>query len=343
MARSTKRNSTIYDVASLAGVSPKTVSRVINGQPNVTEATRLRVTDAVARLQYEQNPLAASLRRGRGDAVAILVGPLTDPFFASLADGVQRVARRRGATPTLIATGDADTERSLVESFVRRQIGGVVMVPESPDQSYLGELTEQIPVVFADRRGAGVDCDTVIIDDDAAAREATAHLLAAGHTRIALIGDLDRVSSAGARERGYRAALAAAGIACDDDLVAHCPDPAAVVAAVDRLLASPRPPTAMFSSNAQASLALVSRLHTAGRTDVAVVCFGDFPMADALTPAITVIDQDPVEMGEAAARLLFDRIDGAADAPPSTLVLPTRLITRGSGELLPRTDETELP
>jgi len=338
MTETAKWNSTIYDVAALAGVSAKTVSRVMNDSPNVTDATREKVTTAINELQYERNPLATSLRRGRGDAVAIVVGPLTDPFFASLASGIQHVAKERGSVPILITGTEADParERSLVESMVRRQVSGIVLVPIGPDQSYIASLPPEVPVVFADRRGGLVERDTVIVDDEAAAFEATEHLIRAGHRRIALVGDLDKVSSAGARERGYRDALVAAGIDVDHALIAHCPSPESVVQAAHELLALAEPPTAIFSSNAQASLALVPYLHEADRTEIAIVCFGDFPMASSLKPGITVIDQDPVEMGEAAARMLFARLDGTADASAQTLVLPTRLIARGSGELPPQ-------
>lgn len=337
MSNTLKRNSTIYDVAALANVSAKTVSRVINSSPNVTAETQDRVTRAIAELHYEQNPLARSLRNGHDEAVAIVIESLTDPFFASLASGVQHVSASRSDAPTLIANseGQAGREQSLVSSLVRRQIRGIVLVPLEADQSYLEKLPADLPIVFVDRHGTGVRRDTVVIDDQAAAHQATAHLIDAGHRRIALVGDLDLVSSAGARERGYRSALAEGGIAVDDSLICHCPTREAAVEATAGLLALPDPPTAVFSSNAKSSLGIVPFLHSSGRADVAIVCFGDFPMADAVTPAITVIDQDPVEMGEAAARLLFERIDGHAEDAPRTLVLPTRLIERGSGELAP--------
>lgn len=338
MAEAAKRNSTIYDVAGLVGVSAKTVSRVINESPKVTESTRSRVLEAIATLEYEQNPLARSLRSGRDETVGIIFESLTDPFFASLASGVQRLSQQRSTAPVLIATTDGlpGRERAIVDSLVRRQIGGIILVPLDADQSYLESIASHVPLVFVDRHGSNAVRDTVVIDDQAAAFEATTHLIAAGHTRIALIGDLDVVSSAGVRERAYRDALSVAGIAVDPELIAPCPTREAAVEAVARLLALPTPPTAIFSSNAKASLGIVPFLHFVRRTDIAIVCFGDFPMSDALNPAITVVDQDPVEMGEVAARLLFARIDGLRDEPPETLILPTRLVVRGSGEIPPR-------
>lgn len=331
------RRSTIYDVAARVGVSAKTVSRVINGSPHVTDATRRRVLEAARELGYEQNPAARSLRSGRDNAVGIVLESLTDNFFGGLASGIQQVNLDRNAVPTFLVTTERHPgrERQLVESLVSRQIGGMIIVPMEADQSYLDDLNDDVPVVFVDRYGTGVERDTVVIDDEGAAYEATAHLAASGHTRIALIGDLELVSSAGARERGYRRALENLGIPVDEKLIAHCPTQESAVLATGRVLGCENAATAIFSSNATASQAIVPYLHATSRTDVALVCFGDFPMASALVPGVTVIDQDPVELGEHAARLLFSRIEGTRTGPAETFVLPTRLVPRGSGELPP--------
>jgi LacI family transcriptional regulator len=329
------RRSSIYDVAASAGVSAKTVSRVINGAPNVSVETKARVDAAIAELGYAQNPLARSLRAGRDASVGIIVESLTDPFFGSLTSGAQGVLQAGEHAMLLASTQGVDgREQELVQAFLSRQPAGLIVVPLEADQGYLDTIAPRVPVVFVDRPAAGAARDTVVNDDEAAAYGGTRHLLDHGHRSIALIGDLERVSSAGIRERGYRRALAEAGIPGDDRLVFHCgtQDEAARAALV---AVEEHGVTAVFSANAKATLGLVPALLPRGHSDVALVCFGDVPMATAVTPALTVIDQDPVELGEAAARLLMERIDGL-DTPPQRVVLPTRLIPRGSGELPPR-------
>jgi LacI family transcriptional regulator len=329
------RRSSIYDVAASAGVSAKTVSRVINGAKNVSAETKARVDAAIAELGYAQNPLARSLRAGRDATVGVVVESLTDPFFGSLTSGAQRVIQAGDHAMLLASTqGVAGQEQALVQAFLSRQPAGLIVVPLEADQGYLEDVARDVPVVFVDRHGRNAARDTVVIDDEQAAYDGTRHLIDHGHRAIALIGDLEQVSSAGSREHGYRRALADAGLPVDDALVFHCgtqEDAAhAARAAVDE-----RGVTAVFSSNAKATLGVVPALFPHGHHDVALVCFGDVPMATAVTPPLTVIDQDPVELGEVAARLLLERIDGL-DGPPQVVVLPTQLIQRGSGELPPR-------
>jgi LacI family transcriptional regulator len=332
---STGRRSSIYDVAASAGVSAKTVSRVINGEQNVSVETKARVDAAIAELGYAQNPLARSLRAGRDASVGIIVESLTDPFFGSLTSGAQGVLHDGEHAMLLASTQGVDgREQELVQAFLSRQPAGLIVVPLESDQSYLDSVAAGVPVVFVDRPATGAQRDTVVNDDEAAAYGGTQHLIAHGHRSIALIGDLERVSSAGVRERGYRRALTEAGIEVDDELVFHCGTQDEAARAALRAVEE-HGVTAVFSANAKATLGIVPALLPRGHSDVALVCFGDVPMSTAVTPALTVIDQDPVELGEAAARLLMERIDGLTGAP-QRVVLPTRLIQRGSGELPPR-------
>ena len=188
----------------------------------------------------------------------------------------------------------AEHERSALESLLRRQISGLIVAAVSADQSYLAPWQERTPVVFVDRAPRGLSGVYVIEDDLAGAREAVLHLASHGHRRVAFFDISAPVMTTRRRLKGYRAAVAEAGLDDRPDLVCTSGEsPEESAAELVRRLAAPDAPTAVFSSNVPCTMALVLALHQAGRTDVAVVGFGDIPLAAALSPAITVMDQDP--------------------------------------------------
>lgn len=327
---------TIRDVARAAGVSTKTVSRVTNGDDYVAAETAERVREVIERLGYRANPLARSLRKGRDDAVAIIVESIGDPFFAFMVDAVESVARDAGLFLIVASAGrTADEERAVVNGLLNRSIRGLMIVPshlEYGEENFPIGL-DAVPVVFVDRPPHGLAADVVMIDNEATARHAAEHLIAHGHRRIAFVGTDLHETPLNMRLAGYRKALLAHGLAYDPALVTSqpntmSPDEPLLVDA----LTLPDPPTAVLSGNTVSSVAVVRELHLARRTDVAVVSFDDFPMADALEPAITVARQDPALMGRRAFQLLLDRIEGKK-ARPRKVVLPTTFIERGSGEI----------
>jgi LacI family transcriptional regulator len=332
---------TIRDVARAAGVSTKTVSRVTNGDDYVAAETAERVRRAIERLGYHANPLARSLRSGRDEAVAIVVESISDVFFAFMVDAVEKVARDAGLFLIVSSAGrTADEERAVVNGLLNRSIRGLMIVPshlEYGDEHFpIG--VGGVPVVFVDRPPHGLAADAVVIDNEATARGAAEHLIAHGHRRIAFVGtDLDE-TPVNLRLAGYRKALAAHGLAYDPALVTchrhSMPSDEHLLAGA---LALSDPPTAVLSGNTVSSVAVVRELHLSKRTDVAVVSFDDFPMADALEPAITVARQDPVLMGRRAFEMLLERIEGKRTRP-RRVVLPTTFIERGSGEIRPTID-----
>ncbi|MEU8877108.1 LacI family DNA-binding transcriptional regulator [Streptomyces javensis] len=322
------------DVAERAGVSSKTVSRVYNNDPQVTDETRQVVLDAFASLGYRLNRAARSLRVGGDHVIAMAVESVADPFFAAMTEAVERTALERGLAVLVSSIGrDAERERQVIEGLTRRQISGLLAVAVGQDQSYLAPQLADTPMVFVDRGPVGVDTDTVLTDNFEAAAAGTRHLISQGHRRIAFLGDSPDVSTTRERLAGYRAAMEEAGLAVVSDLVADgCPTEHEAAGMTGRLLELREPPTAVFSSNARCSIGLVPTLHAWRRTDVAVVSFGDFPMASTLVPGITVLAQNPERIGEVAARRLLERMDDP-DLPVRREVIPAELIPRGSGEL----------
>jgi LacI family transcriptional regulator len=306
---------TMRDVARVAGVSAKTVSRVFNDDPHVTEETRERVRWAMQKLNYVPNLLARSFRAGADAAVGLAVPDLADPFFATMTSSIELdlVSRGMAVVVTSLHHG-ADRERTALEALLRRQISGLIVVSVSADQSYLAPWQERTPMVFVDRAPRGLSGVYVIEDDLVETPVTTTHR----------------------RLKGYRSAVAENGLADHPDLVCMpFESPGESAAELIKRLAAPDPPTAVFSSNIPCTMALVLALHQAGRTDVAVVGFGDIPMAEALTPAVTVLDQDPAGLGRIAVERLLQRIEDPHGPLRRKTVLPVRLIPRGSGELRP--------
>jgi LacI family transcriptional regulator len=326
------------EVAALAGVAIKTVSRVVNGVPTVDPAIAARVREAADKLGYRPNLTASSLRRGDGRTatVGMLVEDAANPFSAALTRTVENVARKRGSL-VLVGSLDEDParERELAQALIDRRVDGLVIVPAGRDHSYLiSEQRSGTCMVFVDREPSLLDADAVVSDNRQGAVTAVDHLRKAGHRRIAYLGDRVTISTAAQRFDGYRHALELARIEYDDEIVRHVgSSEGAAIAATEELLALPNPPTALFTSQNFVTIGAVRALRALGLQDrVAHVGFDDFPLADILSPGISVIAQDIEELGRTAAEMLFRRLDGD-ESPTTTVTVPTRLIERGSGEI----------
>lgn len=327
---------TMKDVAARAGVGLKTVSRVVNEEAGVTEETIARVQAAIDALGFRRNDSARLLRKGRTASIGLVLEDLADPFYSPLSRAVEDLARGHG---TLLFTGssaeNAGREQELVLAFCARRVDGLVIVPASDDHRYLEpEIAAGVATVFVDRPAGRIDADVVLSDNAGGTRDGVAHLVAHGHRRIGFIGDQPHIHTAAERLRGYREAMATAGLPVHDGWVSLGPTgPDRVRAELDRMLSGPEPVTALFAGNNRITVTAVRVLYDLPR-QVALVGFDDFELADLLRPGVTVVAQDPGELGRTAARLLFRRLDGAA-GPPTRVELPCRLIPRGSAELAP--------
>jgi LacI family transcriptional regulator len=328
------------DVARVAEVSLATVSRVINGSGEVRPELAKRVTDAIELLGYRHNVTASTLRRSdrQSASIGLIIEDVSNPFFASVHRGVEDVARVHRVL-TFVGSSDEDEarERDLVEAFAARGVDGLVVVPCAGDQSYL--LRDQqagIALVFVDRPPQFLRGDTVTSDNRAGARAATEQLIRAGHQRIAFLGDRPTVFTATERLAGYQEALATAGIprvpALERLGLANSEGARDVTL---ELLSDSDPPTALFTGQNLITIGAIRALReVGGQRDIALVGFDDIVLGELLEPGITVVAQDPYELGRNAGELLFRRLRGEA-AEPTTVVVPTRLIARGSGEIPP--------
>jgi LacI family transcriptional regulator len=352
-----RRRPTVTDVARAAGVSVATAGRVLGGYGNVGPDLRTQVQAAADALGYSPNVVARSMRSGSTGSIGFVGADISNAFFAAAMRGLCDVAREEGCEPILANSDDSvDVERNAVQVFVAKQIDGLVVSPTSvTDVEHLKHAQDQgVPVVLLDRHSSALHADSVVVDNEAAARQAVTHLLDLGHRDIGLLAMTDlaegpeitrhpktgQVDVRGAsrpsveRIRGYVLAMQDAGLVVRDDLIAYTPglDPADAEREADRLLGQSRRPTAVFAADniaTQAAFTAARRHGLRMPDDVSLVGFDDLDWTSLVDPPVTVVAQSPTEMGRIAARILFDRIKGG-EAPPDCVVLPTQLLVRGS-------------
>ncbi|WHT23718.1 LacI family DNA-binding transcriptional regulator [Crossiella sp. CA-258035] len=323
------------DVARLAGVSIKTVSRVVNDEPGVHPATAERVLAAIDQLGFRRNLSARNLRRGSSTGtLGLILEDVANPFYSQLTRAVEEVARAHGRQ---VLTGSSDEdpsrERELALEFCARRVDGLLVVPAGMQHGYLvPEMRAGMPVVFLDRPAGDVVADTVLVDNIGGAAEAVRHLAEQGHRRIAFLGDAPDIFTAAERLRGFREGCARAGLQYPEDLVVMGPhDEHSVASALRRLLDGRNPATAIVSGNNRITVLLLRNFAQRPQRP-ALVGFDDFELADLLSPPVSVVAHDVALLGRAAAELLFARLDGD-NSPPRRVVLPARLVARGSGEV----------
>jgi LacI family transcriptional regulator len=325
----------LIDVADAAGVSLRTASRVLNEDHRVAPETRSRVLETMRSLNFQPDAVARSLRAGTDLAIGFVVESIADPFFSEVIDSVETAMAGHGR-PVLVASTHRDDlqEQQVVRRMLDRRVAGLLLAPTSGDHSWLSP--DRTPLVLIDRAAPGVSADIVDIDDRQAADDAVTHLINHGHRRIAYVGDTSAIPTSSARLEGYLAAHARHGLPVADDIVrSNSSSSREAAEAMNDLLDRPGDAfTAVFSATTRASLGIVPVLHARSRTGIAFIGIGDFAMADALTPAITVVDHSGARIGEAAAARLIERL-----ADPGRAVdhirLPAAIIERGSGEIRP--------
>jgi LacI family transcriptional regulator len=327
------------DVAALAGVGLKTVSRVINEEPNVSAATIARVLSAAERLEYRPDVNAGNLRRtGRKTrTLGLVVGSVANPFSGAVNRGVEDVAAAHGtAVFASSLDDDASREADIVSEMLRRRVDGLILTTVRKNQSYLvPEQRRGTVLVFVDRQPAGIDADTVVTNNAEAAGIATRHLQQHGHRSIAYLGDRTELWTARERHRGFTEAMQSAGLGGDLPAIDDLHDEGGAFEATMRLLRSDHRPTAIFTSQNLVTIGAIRALRELGlHREIALVGFDDVPLGDMLEPGVTCVAQDPYAIGSIAAERVFARLDGDHD-DSQVYVVPSTLVVRGSGEIRP--------
>jgi LacI family transcriptional regulator len=318
---------TMKDVASKAGVALKTVSRVVNGEAGVTPATAKRVQGAIEDLGFRRNESARLLRTGQTATLGFIADDWANADQAAVYRGLEDVARANGY---LLYSGstdrDAEREEQLALAMCARRVDGLIIIPSPGSHDYLvSEIEAGVAAVFVLRPPTLVRADAVLPDERGGASMAVAHLIAHGHRRIGLVSGDPAAHRAVQLLAGYTEAMATAGLSADPAWTALTAQalPGASVTAV------------LCAGQAQTEAVLhVIADRERDRDRVAVVGFGDFPLADLVSPPVTVLSYDAMLIGRTAGELLVGRLAGE-QAPPRTVQVPVRLITRGSAEFPP--------
>ena len=326
---------TLADVARLAGVSAKTVSRVMSGDDKVAVHTRERVMGAAKRLRFRPNNIARNLRHGGvTNTVAFVIGDITNPFYFNVAAGIEKELATKGLTMLLATTDDAPgSEAVVVDTLLSQRVRALIIVPIAGDQSYLeGERQLGTPVICVDRPAHHLVADSVVLQNRLGTAEAVRSLLASGHRKIGFVCSPAGLYTHQERLAGYRSALLEAGVTDSYkwERLEAVPGPSAEESVRD-LLAMDDPPTAIIAGNNRASAGVFRELF--GREEkIAFIGFDDFELADSL--GVSVVAYDTMELGRQAARLALARLDDPYGAPRQ-IEIPTTLIRRGSGEIAP--------
>lgn len=326
---------TISEIARRANVSKTTVSRVLNGRPDVDERTAERVRRLVAELGYVPSANARALANGRARCIGLLVPSLELPWFLELLRGVADEAEAAGYTLALhtVARGESSLA-TFASQVAARVIDGLVAVTPHGLRGYLAVLIERrFPVVLIDDETHGLDAPLVWATDRAGGASATSHLLGQGKAPVAAItGPLDSIGSR-LRFDGYREALAAAGSPMDPTLVREGDWTIAGGAAAMADLLKARPDVrGVFAANDLMAIGALRAAHAAGREvpgHLAVVGYDDIPVASQTIPALTTVRQPLYEMGRDAARRVLESIGNGA-APANPTIHPTTLVVRES-------------
>jgi LacI family transcriptional regulator len=340
MSGTHQRRPTMRDVADRAGVSFKTVSRVVNDEGGVSDVLVARVEHAISALGYRPDERARHLRQtaSRTGAIGFILVDVANAFFSSILRGIEEVARKHDY---LVLAGSTDglreREDQLVEAFVARRVDGLIVVPSGPGAGPLkAELERGTPVVFLDLELEGLNADLVRSDHRGGAAVATQHLQAHGHRDIAFFSDDPTIFSAGLRLQGYRDAMSEAGLEVDERRIVHGRHTSEVWRCIirDSLIETDRP-TALFTAQNVITVGATQALHDLELHEtIAHVGFDDIELADVVRPGISVVPQHPRDLGRRAAERLFARIEGL-DEPPTQQVIGAAVVERGSGEIPP--------
>ncbi len=332
---------TIKDIARQAGVSPSTVSRVLNSTKPVAVDKRALVLAAVEELQYRPNEMARGLARGRSMTVGVVVQDIGSPFFAWIVSGIEQGLDRAGYRPMLTTThwrtdNKSDEVRSL-QMVLERQGDGVIVVGSHIPDEQLRAVAEQVPMVVVARRVQGLEAQCVFIDNRDAAYRATRYLIGLGHTRIAHIRGTAGHPDANEREAGYCLALAEAGLPVNERLIVDAQfTEQSGLAGVEKLLARGEQFTAIFAANDQSAYGVMLGLFNHGYripNDVSVIGFDDQFLSAYTLPPLTTVHQPSLEMGKVATEGLLRMINNQAPRLPR---FPGELIIRKSAMCIRR-------
>ena len=336
---------TLKDVARLAEVDPSTVSRVLRGDPSqaVRPDTRDRIMAAAGSLRYRPNALARGLRTRRTDTIGLIIPSLENVGFSEVTHGIQAAAAAAGKLVVVIESEALDRfeEASMAEAYSRLitdgRVDGLIVAFATVDDHLVSQMADRgMPLVLVNRRTAGIH-GSVVVDDERGSDMAVAHLAELGHTRLGYIGIAAETDTARRRERGFREAMARAGLPVRDAWIAvGSPTIAGGRRATGALLsqAGQDRPTGIFVASLLGAIGVLAELRDQGVTvpaGMSVIAFNDHELAEHLDPPLTTVRMPNFRMGEEAVRLLLEAIDGQAGRDEMIDVAPVVVARRSTG------------
>lgn len=326
--------SNIRKVAELAGVSVATVSRTLKSPDIVSPRTRARVLEAVREADYQPNLMAVQFRSRRTRNLVVLVPTISNTFFARVIGGIQEAAQQQGYSVLLCNTlGREDAERAYARMVTTCQADGVIQLRAYNPFDADAYANTPLPMVNACEVLDSPPCPTVKLDNRAAARTLTDHLIELGHRRIGMIKGPRQSPLTRDRVAGYRDALEAAGIALEERLL--CPGdftPQSGFNAAGMLLACDEPPSAIFCESDEMAIGAMRRVKQAGLSvpgDISIAGFDDITFASFSDPPLTTIAQPAEAFGRQAVSMLIDILEGRCESSRH-VILPFELVVRGS-------------
>ncbi len=325
---------TIQDVAKKAGVAPMTVSRVINHSGYASPEVQQRVQAAVIELGYLPNTLARGLRIKRSHTLALILSDITNPFFTTVARGVEDAASQAGYTVIFGNTDESEEKESrYLDQILQKQVDGILWVPAGESEPMVERIRAHgTPLVVLDRKVPGEPVDSVRCDSEDGAYQLTRLLLELGHHQLALLAGPHGVSVVADREAGFRRALAEFGGRPPTVHYGPFTQESGYALAHAAVATHPRP-TALVAANNFLAIGAYKGLRDAGLEvpdDVALVGFDDLPVDLLFDPFLTAAIQPAYEMGRQAAELLITRLSEPALAQPQEIVLPVQVVIRQS-------------
>lgn len=336
-----KTQPTIYDIARELHISPSTVSRALANHPRISPATRARVLELATQLGFQPNSMASGLRQGRVKSVGVIVPRINRHFFSSVIGGIEGVASQNGYSVMICQSRDlAELERNLVDNLLAARVSGIIvsLAMETTTFGHLEKIRKQhVPLVFVDRVCESINTHKVVVDDYAGALKATEHLIKCGYRRIAHYGGAISLNVYRNRLRGYLDALKNYMIPADEELIVHfglTQDEGYEV--TRRLWSHTCPPDAIFSASDFPAVGAIQYLNREKGLqipqDVGIAGFANEPFTALITPALTSVEQHPDEMGQVAARLLFEEIEAGHPATifRTTLLSPELIVRQSS-------------
>jgi LacI family transcriptional regulator len=331
---------TMMDIARELNITAATVSRALNDHPAIKESTKKMVREVAEKLQYQPNKIASSLRLGKSSIIGVIIPSAEINFFGSVVHGIEKVASENNYNVIIYQTNELyEFEKKGVQTFLQSQVDGVLasISKETINLDHYSEIRKRgVPLILFDRAVDTLGVSSVVVDDYAGAFAATKHLVMQGCKRIAHIGGQQHVSIFNQRLKGYIDALNVHGIPVDDDLIVY--GKVSIESGRERmkkLLSLAVLPDAVFAVEDFTALGAMQAIKAADKKipdDIAIVGFANEPFGEYITPSLSTVNQQTVQMGEEAAKLFFKSLvaNGSEKLSPFKLVLQPELICRQS-------------